>query len=179
MFKQSAVLIALIVTVPAAHAEEQMPTDTTKTYSVSDLRLVVSNSTKCDSFYKNLQSLTVKPLKLQFTRDAADSNKCSTKDLSGQLSNHTHTTVKQSVEDDVARRVGVGTFELGKDKVDYVIDIASDPKNDHHLHLYPAILSGDSGRCYCTALVKPSRETVDAFKKHIQTGRFEKGADLQ
>lgn len=179
MFKQLTALLALVIAVPAAIAEVPPTSKTAKTYTLSDVQLVVSNSSKCDDFYKNLQALATKPISLEFSRDAADTSKYSAKEPSGRISNHAHSTVKQSLEGGVARRVGVGNFEMSKDQVDYVIEIVSDTKNDNHQHLYPIILSGDKGRCYCTALVKPSSETAATFKKHIQSGNFAKGADLE
>lgn len=148
-----------------------------KTYTLVDLKQAVSNSPKCDAFYESLKPLTQAPFSLQFN-EPSETGERTVQHLGGQLVNHTHTTMKQSVNGNLVHRVGMGTFELNGEKIDYVMEIGADLDNPDHQYLYPTILASDNARCYCTALVKPDEATVTAFKKSIQSGAVAQNTDL-
>lgn len=170
----SALLFLFIFPVSVFAAENN--SQPVKTYILTDLRKMIGNGPQCDAFNKDLEGLTKNSFVMQFTKQ--EEGKHSVNDLSGQISNHTHTTVKQSVKNNFVQRVGIGTFELNSKKIDYVLSVSADLDNEKHEYLYPMILSTADARCSCSALLKPDAATVEAFKKSIQSGAVAKGTDL-
>jgi len=148
----------------------------TKTYTLSNVALVVSNSDNCGTIFNSLSKLAEQPLKLQFS-STEQNTKFNVKNSEETLKNHSHTIVKQDVSDTVYR-VGTGAFELDGHKVEYVITTSTDVKNENYKHLYPVILSGDSARCYFTALIAPDAETTADFIKDVKSGDAAKAVDL-
>jgi hypothetical protein len=166
--------LVLILVGGTAQANEPAPL---KSYTLTDLKQVVSNSPKCDALRGQLEQFTKHPVSLQFTKQGKEGEH-SAQDASGQVTNHTHTTVKQTVNGNLVHTVGMGTFELNKEKIDYVLEVSANLDNPDHRYLYPIILASDSARCYFTALVKPSEETIAAFKQSIRSGAVKKGTNL-
>ncbi len=149
-----------------------------KTYTLKDLRPVVSNSGRCDAIHQELKALTQTPLSLQFSKHPEKEGHYLVSDMTGRLKEHTHTRAKQKAEGNRFHRTSTGSFEVNGQKVDYVADISADLDNPGHQYLYPVILAGDNARCYYTALIQPSEETVAAFKESVRSGAAAQGADL-
>jgi hypothetical protein len=156
---------------------EVVAASTTKTYMLSHLESVVSNSEKCDPFYQDLKHLTEKPLALKFSKDS-EKKEHAVEDLSGQIKHHSHTTIQQREVGHKVIRVGIGAFEYNHQMIDYVISVSANADNPKQKHLYPVILSSDDGQCYYTGLVEASAETGAAFKKKIHSGEVHKQIDL-
>lgn len=179
MFKKMQIalsLVVLLVVVNATDAESISHASSTKTYTLTKLRQVVSNHDECSAFYKDLKQLTKNPVSLQFA--PSSKSRIAAKDSSGQVANHSHSIVKQKVEGGTVHRVVTGEFKLNKQKVDYVAEISANLNNADHQYLYPIILASHNAQCYYTALIKPSDDTVAAFKKSIQSGHAAKGTDI-
>jgi hypothetical protein len=149
-----------------------------KIYTLADLRRSVTNSEQCKPFYNDLKQLTKKPIKLQFSQNPDNENDVTANDLSGQIKNYTHTMVKQTVSGGAVNRVGMGTFEFKKQKIDYVIEVSGNIDHSNHHYLYPIILASHNAHCYYTALLKPDDETAEAFKQSIRSGAVAKKTDL-
>ncbi len=166
---------SLTATLLYAHTEPAMPA--TKSYTLVDLQSVVSNSEHCAPFYEALKQLSEKPVVLEFKKNG-HKRTLEVHDHSGQLSHHRHTTLKQKGQGKQLNRMGTGTFEFNHEKMDYLISISANVDNPNYQYLYPIILTSHQGQCYYTALVKPSEETVAAFKRKVASGAAAKGADL-
>ncbi len=168
----------LLCTAPAyclaAQADASKPV---KTYTLIDLKPVITNSAKCDACLQDLQPLTKAPFSLQFTKQEEE-GKHSVTHLSGLIGDHTHTTVMQTVAGNIVHRIGIGTFVINGKKVDYMAMFSADLDNPSHNYLYPITLAFENGHCSYTALLKPSEETVAAFKKNISSGAVSQGLDL-
>lgn len=148
-----------------------------KTYTLHDLRRVVTNSPQCKPYYNDLKELAKKPISLQLAK-TDEKGKHAAKDLSGRMSHHTHTTIKQNAKSNVINRIGMGSFKYKNENIDYVITISGNLDHEDHQYLYPVIFASHDAHCYYTALVKPSQETVESFKQHIRSGKAARGADL-
>jgi len=148
-----------------------------KTYTLSNVALVVSNSDSCGAIFNSLSKLAENELKLEFTSTKED-KKFAVKHSEETLLNHTHAIVKQNSATETVYRVGVGEFEIEGKKVDYVITTSTDIKHPSYKHLYPLILSADNAHCYFTALIQPSADTTEDFIKDVKAGEAQKGADL-
>jgi len=146
-------------------------------YTLSNIQSVVSNSEKCAGFHEALQQLSKNSIELAFKK-GSHKNDLKAKDASGQLLDLKHTTIKQTEEEGVFHRIGIGSFEFQGEKIDYLVSIAANPSNPDHKYLYPIILESHHAQCYYTALVKPSEETTSKFKDNIGAGHASKGADM-
>ncbi len=150
---------------------------TTKTYTLTKLRKAVANHEECSGFAQTLAQLQRKPLTMQFSAHSGKA-KINAEDTSGQVANHTHSILKQSAAKGMIHRVVTGEFEFNGQSVEYVTDIVANLNNPNHEYLYPTILTSHDGQCAYTALIKPSDETVAAFKKNLTTGHAAKGTDI-
>ena len=147
-----------------------------KSYTLANLSSTVSNSNQCASFLAQLRQLSRQPVKLQFTQ--VNENELSATDQSGQVTKYVHTTISQAVDGPLANRYNLGSFEFKGKRVEFVTKIAGNVDNPKHQYVYPAILSSHDGHCTYTALIKPSRDTVEAFKQSIRSGDVHKKTDL-
>jgi len=170
--------VALVAVAGAAYftTKAVMHKGGVKTYTLSNVALVVSNSDNCGTIFNALSKLSETPLKLEFTSTEQNTN-FNVKDSNETLKNHKHAIVKQDVGETVYR-VGLGSFELEGGKVEYVITTSTDIKNENYKHLYPVILAADSARCYFTALIAPDFDTTKDFIKDVKSGEAAKATDL-
>ncbi|MDP1574601.1 MAG: hypothetical protein Q8L78_06700 [Coxiellaceae bacterium] len=148
-----------------------------KTYTLVKLQRVVTNSPSCRPIFDSLKSLSSNHIHLSFKPTGEKGNFVVT-DLKGVMQNSTFKILKEHVSAQSINRVGMGSFELNKQKIDYVIQVGVDLSKSTKDYLYPVILSGDTHLCYYSALLKPSEETTTAFKKNIQAGTVNNGNDL-
>jgi len=169
---------SVLFVVTTAHAEDAVSSASAKTYLLKDLRQTVSNSDKCSQHLSELQQLVTKPFVLNFAKDESVDGKHLVKDGSGQLDEHTHTTIKNSVDGNRVHRVGMGSFSVKGSKFDYVLEVSANLDNKEHHYLYPVIIAANDANCYYSAVVDPSDETVAAFKKSVESGAVSKGVDL-
>ncbi len=174
LFATALLLSAAPASYSAVQADASKPI---KTYTLVDLKPVITNSAKCDACLQDLQPLTKAPFSLQFTKHEEE-GKHSVAHLSGLVGDHTHTTVMQTVSGNIVHRIGVGTFAINGKKVDYMAMFSADLDNPSHSYLYPITLAFENGHCSYTALLKPSEETVAAFKKNVRSGAVAQGLDL-
>lgn len=165
----------VLITAGIAYAAD-IAAPSVKTYSVTDLKSIVSNHSHCQTLYTDLQKVTKKPILLQFIHQSGQS--FAVQDANNKLTKHSYAIVKQDADNNIVNRVGMGSFEVKGNKFDYVVEISGDVKHDNHKYHYPIILSSEAGHCYFTGLVRPSAGTVATFKKSIQTGHASEGSDL-
>ena len=92
----SALTLILCSASTLALAGTSAPTTTlTKTYQLSQIKLVVSNDSKCARLNQSLQALAGKTLSFQFTHQA--NNQFSVSDSKGQFQNHQYQIASQSI----------------------------------------------------------------------------------
>ncbi len=144
----------------------------TKTYTLSNVTLVVSNSENCTAIFDSLTKLAQQPIKLEFISTKED-KKFVVRNSDGSLKNHNHEIVKQNIGD-TPYSVGLGQFELDGKKVDYVITASTDIKNSNYQHLFPVIFASDEARCYLTALIQPSADATEDFIEEMKSGEATK-----
>ncbi|PIR25271.1 MAG: hypothetical protein COX62_07410 [Deltaproteobacteria bacterium CG_4_10_14_0_2_um_filter_43_8] len=110
-----------------------------KSYTLKDLRLIVSNGNECKPFYHNLKKFEKNPINLHF--ETPVKGKHAVKHASADITNHTHSTVKQTVKNDKVHRIGMGTFDYKQEAVHYVVEVSADLKNEEHKHIHPLLMS--------------------------------------
>jgi hypothetical protein len=166
---------ALLITAGVLQAASQ--DSLKKTYTLVNLQEAVYNSSKCQALYAELETFTKTPIELQFStkRIGAD---LEVQESTGKVVRHSYGIARQSSLEHTVHRTGLGLFEVNKEQIHYVIEVSADTQQADFKYLYPIILSGDNGHCYYTALVKPSAETVAAFKKNMVRGLVTKKTDL-
>jgi len=170
VFTTTALLVANIAiadTKPIVH----------KTYSIENLKRIVTNSESCRPIYDSLKALASKQVQLRFT-PTGKTGSFNMTDLNGAMKNSTFTILKEKTDPHSINRVGMGSFELNHQKIDYVIQVGVDLNKPSKEYLYPMILSGDTRLCYYSALLKPSENTTTRFKKNILARKVKKGSDL-
>lgn len=150
---------------------------TTKSYTLTDLQRVVSNSENCKPLYKALKKATQHPLVFQFAAQPNHENIAVT-DPSNQITSHNYSILKQDIRGTVVHRIGTGTFMLNQQLVDYVIDVSADTSDSHFHYIYPIILLSDNAHCYYTGLIHPDATTVSTFKQNIAAGAVAQKTDL-
>ena len=157
----------------------------TKTYQLLHLKTVVSNSQNCAPLFRALVQATQQPLVLQFSPNLSSSSENQSKkttfsvtDNTGQLTSHNYSILQQEVNGPYVHRVGAGSFMLNQQKVDYVIDISADTSQPNFKYSYPAIFSTDNAHCTYVGLVEPDGQSVQDFKKNIDSGLVAKQADF-
>lgn len=148
-----------------------------KTYSIENLKRVVTNSESCKPIYNSLKNLASKHVKLSFTAKGKKGSFVMT-DLRGVMKNSTFTILKEDTSSHSINRVGMGSFEIDNQKIDFVIQVGVDLNKPSKEYLYPMILSGDSRSCYYSALLKPNENTTMRFKRNILAGKVKHGKDL-
>ena len=162
----------------SAYAAHSAPVPApSKSYLLSGLQLAVSNSDQCKASLQALQQLTQQPVILQFT-NPTDHTQFNVKDVTGQLTNHSYAIMQQTVVNGVVNRVSMGTTSVSKVSVNYVVAISGDVNQPNFNYAYPAILTTNEGHCSYFAVVKPSVDTVAAFKQNIQAGAVAQSTDL-
>lgn len=159
-----------------ASVAAEAPAANIKSYTFKDIRIAVSNSDVCEANLEDLKQL-VEPFSMQFTKTSGEGEHAA-EHLSGPITDHTHTVIKQKISGTSIRRVGMGSFKIGETGYDYVMEVAADTANADHHYLYPVILSSSDADCYYTALLDPSDETVAAFKAHVASGAAAEETDL-
>lgn len=162
------VLFALLAGFGITYAADTPVSSATKTYFLTQLQSVTSNSPRCESLYRDLQQLTKKSVNLEFTQ--VDKKNFVVKDLAGKLVDHNYSIVKQKVKGHLVNRIGMGSFTINNKQINYVIEIAGNTDQKNYDYLYPMILSSDNGRCTYTGVVKPNPETITLLKKNIIDG---------
>lgn len=159
--------IAMADTKPVVH----------KTYSIEELKRVVTNSPSCHLIFDSLKELASRHVRLSFTPTGKTGSFTMT-DLRGVMKNSTFTILKEKSNSHSINRVGMGSFELDHQKIDYVIQVGVDLNKPAKDYLYPMILSGDTRLCYYSALLKPNENTTMRFKRNILAGKVKQGNDL-
>lgn len=180
MFKKEACLyvaIGFLVAASTYAAQAKSAPLPPKSYILGNLQLAVSNSDQCQASLQTLQQLTQQPMILKFT-NPADHTHFNVTDMSGQLTNHSYTIMQQTVVNGVVNRVSMGTASVNNLTMNYVVIISCDVNQTNFNYAYPAILSTNDGHCTYFALVKPSADTVTAFKQNIQSGAVAQATDL-
>lgn len=185
MVKRFSVWVVVIVAgimMMAGHstAGEASAVHPTKTYWLTDVKPILSNHSECRVFYKDLKQLAKQPINLEFANTKTNGVKrdYAVKEGNSLIQNHTHTTIKQTTSGNAIHRVGLGSFDYRNQTIEYVIDVSANLDNDKHAYLYPAILASHNAHCYYSTLVKPSDDTVAAFKHHVRSGSAARGTDL-
>lgn len=147
----------------------------TKTYRLMNLQRVTSNHPNCHTIYQSLQKLTTRSVNFSFASqgDALDVN-----DKQSVLKNHTYRIVSQTADNQMVNRVGLGSFDLADNHIEYVITTSADLNKAGYKYLYPMILFSENAHCYYMALLKPNKKTIEDFKKHIQSGSVNNKTDL-
>lgn len=148
-----------------------------KEYTLLNIQTVVSNSERCQAIEHSLKEFAKNPIHLQFANKATPGH-LAMKDQSKVTDKHRYIIVEQNVKTGVVDRTGIGRFDINNQAISYVIKIGADTHQANFNYLYPMILAGDNAHCFYTALLKPSAETVEAFKKNIHNGLAAQGADL-
>ena len=149
----------------------------TKTYTLLNVQTVVSNDPSCQATYQQLETLAKQPLQFQFTRQS--DNRFMVSELNSTAQDHSYKMVDESINGTVVTRVGMGTFTLQNQPIQYVLSIAADTAQANFKPLYPVILSSHQAHCYFTALLKPDAATQKAFKQKLQAGAVANSKDLE
>lgn len=173
MFKRILSIVILTAAGTAFAADAPPPT---KTYTLAKLQKVDGSDATCDQLFTDLKAYAKKPVVMQFT--SKGTSEFEAKHQENQLINHNYKIIQQAVSDHAITRFGMGTFELDKKKMDYVITITADLKNPKMSYTYPMIIAHHASHCVFTAALKPDKNTIAAFKKHIENKTLENGADL-
>lgn len=149
-----------------------------KTYQVTDLKLVVNNSSSCATTYTSLKKWMSQPVSFQFSKDNTQADSYNVTDTSQQPQNHHYTIVSQKANGSVVDRVGMGSFNLNNQPIEYVVSIAADTSQTNFKYIYPVIIASNNAHCYFTALIHPDAATVASFKKHVNSGAAAAKTDL-
>lgn len=172
MFKRMLSIVILAAT-GTAFAADAPPT---KTYTLSKLQKVDGSDATCKQLLTDLQAYAKKPVVIEFT--SKGTSEFEAKHQENQLINHNYKIIQQAVSENAITRFGMGTFELDNKKLDYVITITADLKNPKTSYTYPMIIAQHASHCVFTAALKPDKNTIAAFKKHIENKNLDNGADL-
>ncbi len=151
--------------------------NTTRTYSIQDLKRVVTNDQSCRPIFNALKTMAKDNIQLTF-KSTGTQGHFKMMDPTGTIQNPTFTVLKENTDSHSVNRVGMGSFTLNQQKIDYVIQVGIDLNKPVDHYLYPMILSSDTKLCYYSALLKPSNETTMRFKKNIAAKSTEQGSDL-
>lgn len=147
-----------------------------KNYTLKDLKNVVAGDSECKTLHSALLSLGKKPVTLEFANN--NNGEYDVKHQNNKLINHTYKVIQQTTTDTAVNRIGMGTFELDNNKMDYVLQVSVDSKHGNHQYAYPIIISNEKSHCVFTGLLKPDQKTLTAFMRNIREGKLENGKDL-
>lgn len=147
-----------------------------RSYTLLDLHSVVSNHARCEEVLKDLEELSQKPIELKFHQKSIRDVRA--KHQHGKIKNYQHRVLKQKTDKNKVHRVALGTFELGKNKIEYISNIVGDVSNSSHNYLYPAIFSAFGGQCQYMAMIQPDENSIKAFQKNIRSGAVLRQKDL-
>ena len=148
-----------------------------KAYTLTNLQKIVAADAGCKKIYIDLQRLTKKPIVLQYT-SKDNQSAFDVKHADEEIMNHSYKIIQQNITETSVSRIGSGSFDLDNNKLDYVLQISADLKQTNYKYTYPMIISSEKMHCVYTALLVPDQQTVAAFKKNIQNGNLNNGADL-
>jgi hypothetical protein len=171
------VLLASSLISGGAFAADAQPTSTDKNYNIDSLKMVVSNASQCKSLLSELDKTFKKAVTFQSAERTGHSS-FNVTEKNNRLMNLTYNIAQENVNGNLLKRIGLGSFNIGKDKFDYVVHISVDGAKKDFRYQYPVIISNDGGECVYTAIVKPSKDTVEAFKKHINENNVANGKDI-
>lgn len=165
--------LALLTVSHAVFAEETA----TKTYSLTHLQKIAASNTKCAATFKDLQTLAKKPITLAFTTNG-DKATFKVTHADEAVVNHSYKIVQQNTTESSISRVGIGTMDLNNQTLAYVLQITADLKQKDFKFNYPMIITNEKNNCIYTAILVPDSKTIATFKKHIEKGNLDNGADL-
>lgn len=165
-----------IILLAAAGTAYAADAPVTKTYTLSKVQKVDGTDASCKQLLTDLQAYSKKPVVMEFT--SKGTSEFEAKHQENLIVNHNYKIIQQAVSDQAITRFGMGTFELNNKKLDYVITITADLKNPKSTYTYPMIIAQHASHCVFTAALKPDKNTIAAFKKHIENKNLDNGADL-
>lgn len=148
-----------------------------KSYTITDLKRIVTNSPNCSPIFDSLKQLASKQVDLTF-KPTGRPGHFTMNDPTGTMQNSTFTILKEYLTPGSINRVGMGSFKLNQQQIDYVVQVGVDIKNPTTNYLYPVILSSNTRLCYYTALLKPTADTAMRFTKNIHDNKVKNGSDL-
>ena len=171
------VLFASSLISAGVFAADAQTTSTDKNYNIDSLKMVVSNGAQCKTLLGELDKTFKKPVTFQSAERTGHSSFNIT-EKNNRLVNLTYNIAQESVTGSSLKRIGLGSFNISKDKFDYVVHVTADAGKKDFRYQYPVIISNDGGECVYTGIVKPSKDTVEAFKKNINENNVANGKDI-
>src|SRR3990167_8840161 len=93
---------------PASLAEEE------KSYTITNLKTLVSNSKNCFPLFKDLKRAFKKPITLTFNK--INDTDFTASEKNNTISNTSFKIIKEDIGNNTLHRLGIGSFEVGQKK---------------------------------------------------------------